>query len=99
MQQLPKRLLSIDVLRAITMLLMIFVNDASGVRNTPDWLDHAKITDDAMGFADVIFPAFLLIVGLSLPFAIKNRLNKGDSFISILIYIITRSDKPTINKN
>jgi len=91
MQQLPKRLLSIDVLRAITMLLMIFVNDASGVRNTPDWLDHAKITEDAMGFADTIFPAFLFIVGLSLPFAIKNRLSKGDSFISILIYIIGRS--------
>lgn len=91
MQQLPKRLLSIDVLRAITMLLMIFVNDASGVRDTPNWLDHAKITEDSMGFADTIFPAFLLIVGLSLPFAIKNRLSKGNSFISILIYIITRS--------
>jgi predicted acyltransferase len=91
MQQLPKRLLSIDVLRAITMLLMIFVNDASGVKNIPEWIDHASGKADAMGFADTIFPAFLFIVGLSLPFAIKNRLNKGDSFISILIYILTRS--------
>ncbi|WPU93060.1 DUF5009 domain-containing protein [Mucilaginibacter sabulilitoris] len=91
MQQLPKRLLSIDVLRAITMLLMIFVNDSSGVRNVPDWIDHAPGNADAMGFADTIFPAFLFIVGLSLPFAIKNRISKGNSFISILIYIITRS--------
>ncbi|MEN0053427.1 MAG: DUF5009 domain-containing protein [Mucilaginibacter sp.] len=91
MQQLPKRLLSIDMLRAITMLLMIFVNDTSGLRDTPNWLDHAKIDEDAMGFADTIFPAFLFIVGLSLPFAIKNRLNKGNSVISVLLYIITRS--------
>ncbi|WDF81029.1 DUF5009 domain-containing protein [Mucilaginibacter sp. KACC 22773] len=91
MNQLPKRLLSIDVLRAVTMLLMIFVNDASGVKHIPEWIDHASGKADAMGFADTIFPAFLFIVGLSLPFAIKNRLNKGDSFSSILTYILTRS--------
>lgn len=91
MNQLPKRLLSIDVLRAITMLLMIFVNDASGVKHIPEWIDHADGKADAMGFADTIFPAFLFIVGLSLPFAIKNRMNKGDSFSSILMYILTRS--------
>lgn len=91
MNQLPKRLLSIDVLRAITMLLMIFVNDASGVKHIPMWIDHADGDADAMGFADTIFPAFLFIVGLSLPFAIKNRMAKGNSFSSILIYILTRS--------
>ncbi|WP_183556999.1 DUF5009 domain-containing protein [Mucilaginibacter sp. SP1R1] len=91
MQQLPKRLLSIDVLRAVTMLLMIFVNDASGVKHIPEWIDHAAGNADAMGFADTIFPAFLFIVGLSLPFALKNRINKGNSFISILTYIVTRS--------
>jgi len=91
MNQLPKRLLSIDVLRAITMLLMIFVNDASGVKHIPAWIDHADGDADAMGFADTIFPAFLFIVGLSLPFAIKNRMAKGNSFQSILIYILTRS--------
>jgi heparan-alpha-glucosaminide N-acetyltransferase len=91
MNKLPKRLLSIDVLRAITMLLMIFVNDASGVKHIPAWIDHAEGDADAMGFADTIFPAFLFIVGLSLPFAIKNRMAKGNSFQSILIYILTRS--------
>jgi heparan-alpha-glucosaminide N-acetyltransferase len=87
----PKRLLSIDVLRAVTMLLMIFVNDASGLKNVPGWIDHAKGNEDAMGFADTIFPAFLFIVGLSLPLAIQNRLNRGDSFVKVLIYILTRS--------
>ncbi|WP_158991927.1 DUF5009 domain-containing protein [Mucilaginibacter sp. L196] len=91
MTQLPKRLLSIDVLRALTMLLMIFVNDASSVAGIPTWLDHAKETEDALGFADTIFPAFLLIAGLSIPLAIKSRISKGDSTWQVLFYIISRS--------
>jgi len=91
MTQLPKRLLSIDVLRALTMLLMIFVNDASSVSGIPTWLDHAKETEDALGFADTIFPAFLFIAGLSIPLAIKSRISKGDSTWQVLFYIISRS--------
>lgn len=91
MQQLPKRLLSIDVLRAVTMFLMIFVNESSGVKNVPLWIDHAEASADAMGFADTIFPAFLFIMGLSLPFAINNKMKKGESFFSILFYILSRS--------
>jgi heparan-alpha-glucosaminide N-acetyltransferase len=91
MQQLPNRLSSIDVLRAITMLLMIFVNDSSGLKHIPVWIDHAKEYEDALGFADIIFPGFLFIVGLSLPFAIKNRMKKGDPPTAILFYILTRS--------
>lgn len=91
MSQLPKRLLSIDVLRAVTMFLMIFVNDVGGVKNIPEWIDHAKASEDALGFADIIFPAFLVIVGLSLPFAINNRIKKGDNARQVLFYILTRS--------
>lgn len=90
MPQLPKRLLSIDVLRAITMLLMIFVNDSDGIKHIPTWIGHADGDVDALGFADTIFPAFLFIVGLSLPFAIKNRIKQGKSFWNIFLYILTR---------
>ncbi|MCJ8208953.1 DUF5009 domain-containing protein [Mucilaginibacter sp. RS28] len=72
------------------MFLMIFVNDASGVKHIPEWIDHAKADADAMGFADTIFPAFLFIVGLSLQFAIKSRIKKGDSTKQLLLYVITR---------
>jgi predicted acyltransferase len=91
LQQLPKRLLSIDVFRAITMLLMIFVNDASSVHGLPSWLDHAEVNEDRLGFADTIFPTFLFIAGLSLPLAIRNRKSKGDSFLAIIWYILLRS--------
>jgi len=91
MQQLPKRLLSIDVLRAVIMFLMIFVNELSGAKNIPLWIEHADASADGIGFADVIFPAFLFIVGLSLPFAINNKIKQGNSFASILVYIFIRS--------
>jgi heparan-alpha-glucosaminide N-acetyltransferase len=91
MSQLPKRLLSIDVLRAVTMFLMLFVNDSDGVKNIPGWIGHAKGSEDALGFADTIFPAFLVIVGLSLPFAINNRIRKGDSPRQVMLYILIRS--------
>src|SRR6187402_2941534 len=91
MKQLPNRLLSIDVFRAITMLLMIFVNDVSSVKNVPEWIEHVSGKADGMGFADTIFPTFLIIVGLSLPFAIKNKMKKGESFMSIGGYILLRS--------
>ena len=91
MWQLPKRLLSIDVLRAVTMFLMLFVNDADGIKNIPEWIGHAKGSEDALGFADTIFPAFLVIVGLSLPFAINNRIKKGDGPGQVIFYILTRS--------
>jgi len=86
-----ERLISIDAFRALTLLLMIFVNDHGTLINIPSWMGHADAAADAMGFADVIFPAFLFIVGLSVPFAIQNRLRKGSSTQSIAIHIAGRA--------
>ncbi len=90
MQQ-PKRLLSIDVLRAVNMFFMIFVNDLSGVKDVPLWIDHVKAKEDGMHFADTIFPIFLFIAGLSIPLAIGRRLSKGDSFATVGSYILLRA--------
>ena len=86
-----KRLLSIDIFRSVNMFFMIFVNDLSGVRNVPSWIDHVKAKEDGMHFADTIFPIFLFIAGLSIPLAIRRRLTKGASFGSIALYIFFRS--------
>lgn len=85
------RFQAVDVLRALTMFLMIFVNDVGSVKNLPHWVDHVDADVDGMGFADTIFPAFLFIVGLSLPFALQSRMQKGKSFLSISLYILLRS--------
>ena len=73
------------------MLLMIFVNDLWTLSNIPEWLGHKDADDDGMGLADVVFPAFLFIVGLSIPHAIRARLKKGDSKLLILRHIIERT--------
>lgn len=86
-----KRLHSIDVLRAINMFFMIFVNDLSGVSHVPKWIDHVKANEDGMHFADTVFPLFLFIAGLSIPLAIGRRIDKGNSFKSIAVYILLRS--------
>lgn len=85
------RLKSIDILRALTMLLMIFVNDLWTLNNIPDWLGHTAAEEDGMGLADVVFPAFLFIVGLSIPHAIRARIRKGDSKLQVLRHILERS--------
>src|SRR4051812_44669882 len=91
MRPFTQRLASIDVFRALTMLLMIFVNDLGTLKNIPGWLEHTQAAEDGMGLADTVFPAFLFIVGLSIPFAIGNRWSKGDSQKTILGHILIRS--------
>lgn len=88
---LNKRLASIDILRALTMLFMIFVNDLWSLTNVPIWLEHAGAAEDRLGFSDVIFPAFMFIIGLSIPHAIKARIKKGESKVKVLIHIASRS--------
>ena len=81
----------IDVFRAITMLLMIFVNDLWSLKGVPPWLEHASADQDYLGFSDIIFPCFLFIVGMAVPYAIRNRIAKGDGNIRILLHIGFRS--------
>ncbi len=89
---IPKnRIASIDIIRALTMYFMIFVNDLWTLRDIPEWLGHAGRGEDRLGFADIIFPLFLFIVGLSIPFAFKARRKKGDSDFQIFQHIFVRS--------
>lgn len=86
-----KRIVSIDIFRALTMFFMIFVNDLWSLTNVPEWLKHKSADVDGIGFSDIIFPAFLFIVGLSIPFAIKARRKKGDNNLFVLKHIVIRT--------
>jgi heparan-alpha-glucosaminide N-acetyltransferase len=88
---MTKRILSVDIFRALTMLLMIFVNDLWTLHGVPPWLEHTAANEDGMGLADTVFPAFLFIVGLSIPFAIGSRMTRGDSKYSVLLHILRRT--------
>lgn len=85
-----KRILSIDIMRGLTLFLMLFVNDLY-VPGVPKWLGHVAAGVDGMGLADWVFPGFLFMVGLSIPFAFKAREKKNETTWQLLAHIIMRT--------
>jgi len=88
---IPQRNIAIDIFRALTMFVMIFVNDFWKIHDVPHWLEHAKWGEDFMGLSDVVFPCFLFVVGMSVPLAIENRYSKGYSAESTFGHIFSRT--------
>ncbi|RLE05704.1 MAG: hypothetical protein DRJ13_01475, partial [Bacteroidetes bacterium] len=85
------RILSIDVSRGLTIFLMVFVNDLMPVTGIPSWLKHASADANTMTFVDVVFPAFLFIVGISIPLAMGVRLARGESSLQIGKHVFIRT--------
>jgi heparan-alpha-glucosaminide N-acetyltransferase len=85
------RIASIDVFRGLTMTVMIFVNDLSGVRGLPWWTYHAHMEQNAMTYVDMVFPFFLFIVGMSMPIAVASRLKRNPSYVALWRHILSRS--------
>ncbi len=85
------RILAIDAFRGLTILVMIFVNTLAGVRGMPAWMEHMPADVDGMTFVDVVFPAFLFIVGMSIPFAVAQREAQGDTPLQLWKHIALRA--------
>ena len=77
------RVLSIDLLRGADVLLMLFVNEVAGVTEAPAFLLHKGADADGMTVTDLVFPAFLFIVGIAVPFALGGRLRRGESRLGV----------------
>jgi len=86
-----RRNAGIDLLRALTMFVMIFVNDFWKIHGVPRWLEHAAGGEDFMGLADVVFPCFLFAVGMSIPYALARRYARGLSGESTVGHILGRT--------
>jgi heparan-alpha-glucosaminide N-acetyltransferase len=84
------RISSIDIMRGLTLVLMLFVNDLN-MNVAPAWLGHQTAEFDGMGLADWVFPGFLFIVGMAIPFAFSKRFTSGESTFDISKHILTRS--------
>jgi hypothetical protein len=70
---------------------MIFVNDLWSLTNIPAWLEHVERGVDGIGLADIVFPAFLFIVGLSMPYAIDARRKKGATDWELVQHVLMRT--------
>lgn len=68
------RLASLDAYRGFVILMMIFVNFLPGMPGVPSWLLHAAAAEDRFTLPDLVFPGFLLMVGLSIPLAFHSRI-------------------------
>lgn len=86
-----RRNAAIDMLRGLTMLLMVFVNDLWTVSGVPHFLEHFDMMEDGMGVSDVVFPMFLFAMGMSIPYALERRFDKGCSGESTLSHILSRT--------
>lgn len=77
-------------MRGLTLVLMLFVNDLYNP-GVPSWLGHMKANYDEMGLADWVFPGFLFMVGMAIPFSIGKRISAGHDTKSIARHIIIRT--------
>jgi predicted acyltransferase len=84
------RLVSLDVFRGIAIATMILVNFVSLTPNPYPSLEHAVW--HGCKIADLVFPAFLFIMGAVLPFSLAKYLS-GERLINLSLYskIIRRS--------
>lgn len=86
-----KRILSIDIFRGLTILVMIFVNDLASVEGLPWWTYHIPQGAYGLTYIDIVFPAFLFIVGMSIPIAIQKRLDDGLSKLILMKHVLIRT--------
>jgi heparan-alpha-glucosaminide N-acetyltransferase len=82
---------SIDLLRGADVLLMLFVNEVAGVFGAPAFLLHTPSDVDGMTITDLVFPAFLFIVGIVVPFSLGGRLRRGETRGQLWRHVLTRT--------
>lgn len=83
------RLLSLDVLRGIVIAGMILVTDPGTYLHVYPQLSHAKCNGPTL--TDLIFPCFLVMVGVSVTLSLSTRLLPGATFREIAVRVVRRS--------
>ena len=73
--KVPQRLISLDVLRGITVAFMIMVNNNGDGASAWWFMRHADW--NGMTPTDLVFPTFLFVVGVSIVFAFASRFSRG----------------------
>jgi len=82
------RLLSLDVFRGIAIALMILVN-SPGNSSAYTWLHHSEWNGCTL--ADLVFPFFLFIVGVSLVFSLTKSRENGVPKLKLSFMVFRRA--------
>jgi heparan-alpha-glucosaminide N-acetyltransferase len=85
------RIASIDIFRGLTVLVMVFVDNLDFVKGLPWWTYHMPRQANGMTYVDMVFPAFLFVMGMSIPVAVARRMAEGESRVKIWLYMLGRS--------
>src|ERR1035437_5741991 len=83
-----RRLLSLDVLRGITIAFMIMVNNNGGPGSW-GFMNHAAW--NGLTPTDMVFPTFVFVVGASIVFAFEARLARGVSRSEMAWHTVRRA--------
>ncbi len=83
-----RRLLSLDVVRGITIAFMIMVNNNGGPGSW-HFMNHAEW--NGLTPTDLVFPTFVFVVGLSIVFAFDARLSRGASRAQLARHTVQRA--------
>jgi len=84
------RIASIDIMRGLILLMMLFVNDLY-LPGVPSWLSQMNTYHDGITLTDWVFPGFLFIVGMAIPFSISMKITSGTNNFDISKLILKRS--------
>lgn len=84
-----KRLLSLDVFRGFTILLMLVVNNIAIDSVTPKVIMHAP-WNYGIYIADFVFPWFLFCVGTSIPYSSSSFFSKNPKAYKYYLKVIYR---------
>jgi predicted acyltransferase len=82
------RLMSLDLFRGATIAGMILVNNAGDEASSYWPLRHAQW--NGWTPTDLVFPFFLFIVGVAMPFSFSARLKRGESRGELLRHVLWR---------
>jgi len=77
------RLLSLDAFRGFVILAMIWVNYVAGMPGIPFWLEHSSARADGITLPDLVFPAFLFIVGIAIPLALNREQGRFSAALGV----------------
>ena len=90
--QTNRRIITIDILRGITIFAMILCANIGYFSDLPAWMFHAQTPPPTYAFnpdvpgitwVDLVFPFFLFTMGAAFPLAMRKRLENGASRWSV----------------